>query len=72
MLLYYYIYIYTYICLCLVYILVGGMMSVFLMGCYNPTNKLWCTVTKVSGGHDDDTLKRLQTQLKMTKVNKVL
>lgn len=46
-------------------------MSVFLMGCYNPKSKNWCTVTKVSGGHDDETLKRLQTQLKMTKISKV-
>ncbi|KAF6021646.1 LIG3 [Bugula neritina] len=48
----------------------GGMMSVFLMGCYNPAAKRWCTVTKVSGGHDDETLKRLQTELKMTKISK--
>lgn len=47
------------------------MMSVFLMGCYNPASKRWCTVTKVSGGHDDDTLKKLQTELKMTKISKV-
>ena len=46
-------------------------MSVFLMGCYNPKSKNWCTGTKVSGGHDDETLKRLQTQLKMTKISKV-
>ncbi|XP_067951592.1 DNA ligase 3-like [Watersipora subatra] len=48
----------------------GGMMSVFLMGCYNPSTKRWCTVTKVSGGHDDETLKRLQSELKMTKISK--
>lgn len=46
-------------------------MSVFLMGCYDPNSKCWCTVTKVHGGHDDDTLKRLQTELKMTKISKV-
>jgi len=46
-------------------------MSVFLMGCYDPGSKCWCTVTKVHGGHDDDTLKRLQTELKMEKISKV-
>jgi hypothetical protein len=35
-------------------------MSVFLMGCYNPDNQKWCTVTKVHTGHDDKTLERLQ------------
>lgn len=46
-------------------------MSVFLMGCYDPACSSWCTVTKVHGGHDDDTLKKLQKQLKMTKISKV-
>ncbi|XP_044729556.1 DNA ligase 3 [Chrysoperla carnea] len=41
----------------------GGMMSVFLMGCYDPRTKKWCTVTKVHTGHDDATLERLQTEL---------
>lgn len=35
-------------------------MSVFLMGCYNPANQKWCTVTKVHTGHDDKTLAGLQ------------
>ncbi|NWS49354.1 DNLI3 ligase, partial [Probosciger aterrimus] len=39
----------------------GGMMSIFLMGCYDPKSEKWCTVTKCSGGHDDATLARLQT-----------
>lgn len=30
------------------------------MGCYDKTKKVWCTVTKVHGGHDDKTLERLQ------------
>ncbi|GBL73513.1 DNA ligase 3 [Araneus ventricosus] len=47
----------------------GGIMSVFLMGCYNPRTKKWCTVTKVPGG-DDDTLDKLQTSLKMIKISK--
>uniref|UniRef100_A0A8D8WGN6 DNA ligase n=1 Tax=Cacopsylla melanoneura TaxID=428564 RepID=A0A8D8WGN6_9HEMI len=48
----------------------GGMMSVFLMGCYDPDKKKWCTVTKVHGGHDDKTLERLQTELDMVKISK--
>lgn len=38
----------------------GGMMSIFLMGCWDPASRRWCTVTKVHGGHDDQTLERLQ------------
>ncbi|RZF40363.1 hypothetical protein LSTR_LSTR008793 [Laodelphax striatellus] len=48
----------------------GGMMSVFLMGCYDPRTKRWVTVTKVHGGHDDKTLERLQTELDMIKISK--
>ncbi|NXX76076.1 DNLI3 ligase, partial [Urocolius indicus] len=48
----------------------GGMMSIFLMGCYDPKSEKWCTVTKCSGGHDDATLARLQTQLDMVKISK--
>lgn len=48
----------------------GGMMSIFLMGCYNEAKKKWCTVTKVHGGHDDKTLERLQGELKMIKISK--
>lgn len=40
----------------------GGMMSIFLMGCYNKAKQVWCTVTKVHGGHDDKTLERLQVK----------
>lgn len=53
-------------CLC-----AGGMMSIFLMGCYDPKSEKWCTVTKCSGGHDDATLARLQTELDMVKISKV-
>lgn len=42
------------------YYFLGGMMSVFLMGCYDPNRRIWCTVTKVHTGHDDKTLERLQ------------
>ncbi|XP_027754396.1 DNA ligase 3 [Empidonax traillii] len=48
----------------------GGMMSIFLMGCYDPESEKWCTVTKCSGGHDDATLARLQTELDMVKISK--
>ncbi|XP_053605193.1 DNA ligase 3 [Plodia interpunctella] len=41
----------------------GGMMSVFLMGCYDARRKKWLTVTKVHTGHDDNTLDRLQKEL---------
>lgn len=37
----------------------GGMLSVFLMGCFDEKSKLWKTVTKVSG-FDDKTMKDLQ------------
>ncbi|KAG5892484.1 hypothetical protein JTB14_015394 [Gonioctena quinquepunctata] len=47
----------------------GGMMSVFLMGCYNPKNGKFCTVTKVHTGHDDKTLERLQEELDMIKIS---
>lgn len=40
----------------------GGMLSVFLMGCFDEENKLWKTVTKVSG-FDDKTMKELQVFL---------
>nr|XP_033777678.1 DNA ligase 3 isoform X1 [Geotrypetes seraphini]XP_033777679.1 DNA ligase 3 isoform X1 [Geotrypetes seraphini] len=48
----------------------GGMMSVFLMGCYDPSNQKWCTVTKCSGGFDDATLARLQKELDVLKISK--
>lgn len=45
-------------------------MSSFLMGCYDPTTKKWCTVTKCSGGYDDATLARLQKELDVIKIGK--
>ncbi|XP_046390611.1 DNA ligase 3 [Ischnura elegans] len=48
----------------------GGMMSIFLMGCWDPKKKKFCTVTKVHGGHDDKTLEKLQTELQMIKISK--
>uniref|UniRef100_A0A672QRJ6 DNA ligase n=1 Tax=Sinocyclocheilus grahami TaxID=75366 RepID=A0A672QRJ6_SINGR len=48
----------------------GGIMSSFLMGCYDPESKKWCTVTKCSGGYDDATLARLQKELDIIKIGK--
>uniref|UniRef100_A0A7N6FGS5 DNA ligase n=1 Tax=Anabas testudineus TaxID=64144 RepID=A0A7N6FGS5_ANATE len=48
----------------------GGIMSSFLMGCYDPDSKKWCTVTKCSGGYDDATLARLQKELDVIKISK--
>lgn len=46
-------------------------MSSFLMGCYDPESRKWCTVTKCSGGYDDATLARLQKELDVIKIGKV-
>uniref|UniRef100_A0A8C1PSZ6 DNA ligase n=1 Tax=Cyprinus carpio TaxID=7962 RepID=A0A8C1PSZ6_CYPCA len=48
----------------------GGIMSSFLMGCYDPESRKWCTVTKCSGGYDDATLARLQKELDVIKIGK--
>ncbi|XP_068567763.1 DNA ligase 3 [Cebidichthys violaceus] len=48
----------------------GGIMSSFLMGCYDPHSRKWCTVTKCSGGYDDATLARLQKELDVIKISK--
>ncbi|XP_066551873.1 DNA ligase 3 [Amia ocellicauda] len=48
----------------------GGTMSIFLMGCYDPALKKWCTVTKCSGGYDDAMLARLQKELDVVKISK--
>uniref|UniRef100_A0A8C5QM37 DNA ligase n=2 Tax=Leptobrachium leishanense TaxID=445787 RepID=A0A8C5QM37_9ANUR len=48
----------------------GGLMSIFLMGCYDPQIQKWCTVTKCSSGYDDATLARLQKELDMVKISK--
>ena len=54
----------------LIFLLSGGLMSVFLTGVYDPMIKKWCTVSKVGNGFDDKTLDRLQTELDMIKINK--
>lgn len=38
----------------------GGMLSIFLMGCYDKISKLWKTVTKVHSGLDDKTMDDLK------------
>ncbi|EFN89653.1 DNA ligase 3 [Harpegnathos saltator] len=48
----------------------GGMMSIFLMGCYDEKSDKWLTVTKVHTGHDDATLAALQNELDMVKIGK--
>ncbi|KAM9729607.1 DNA ligase 3 [Menidia menidia] len=48
----------------------GGIMSSFLMGCYDPDSNKWCTVTKCSGGYDDALLARLQKELDVVKISK--
>ncbi|XP_024939791.1 DNA ligase 3 isoform X2 [Cephus cinctus] len=48
----------------------GGMMSIFLMGCYDEERDCWLTVTKVHTGHDDATLAQLQSELDMVKISK--
>ncbi|XP_077279492.1 DNA ligase 3 isoform X2 [Temnothorax americanus] len=48
----------------------GGILSVFLMGCYDERRGKWLTVTKVHTGHDDATLALLQDQLDMVKIGK--
>jgi len=41
----------------------GGLMSSFLLGCYDHMGDKWCTVTKCAMGFDDATLERLQGEL---------
>ncbi|CAF3243885.1 unnamed protein product [Rotaria socialis] len=50
----------------------GGLMSVFLLGCYDPKTDQWCTVAKCGNGFDDATLEKLQADLKfnMNKISK--
>ena len=49
----------------------GGMMSIFLMGVYDPATYQWCTVTKCGIGFDDKTLEQLQKDIKVDKISKV-
>ncbi|CAF4380350.1 unnamed protein product, partial [Didymodactylos carnosus] len=42
----------------------GGLMSVFLLGCYDQTKQQWCTVCKCGNGFDDAKIDQLQKELK--------
>ncbi|CAG0896318.1 unnamed protein product [Darwinula stevensoni] len=44
-------------------VVLGGLMSIFLMGTYDSKAKNWKTVTKVHTGIDDQTLAKLQKEL---------
>ncbi|XP_065178433.1 DNA ligase 3-like [Sycon ciliatum] len=48
----------------------GGLMSVFLMGCWDPATSKWKTVCKVGNGFDDAKIAKLQKELKMTAIHK--
>ena len=41
----------------------GGLVSVWLMGCYDQRTQQWCTVTKVGNGFDDERIASLQKEL---------
>ncbi|KAL5968856.1 DNA ligase 3, partial [Taenia solium] len=47
----------------------GGLMSVYLMGAYDPATEKFCTVTKVGSGFKDDALLRLHIG-QMIKISK--
>ena len=52
-------------------LLAGGLMSIFLMGVYDPKTDKWCTVSKCGSGFDDKTLDKLQKDFDMIKISKV-
>lgn len=41
----------------------GGMLSIFLMGCFDETQNMWKTVTKVHTGLDDAALEKVQVSV---------
>ncbi|AYP74252.1 DNA ligase [Fowlpox virus] len=48
----------------------SGLLSSFLMGCYDEVTNKWCTVTKCSGGHTDAELKEIQTSIRVVPFDK--
>lgn len=48
----------------------GGLMSIFLMGVWDPDTRRWCTVARCGNGHEDKTIEKLNKELKMTKISK--
>jgi len=47
-------------------------MSIFLMGVYDPSTFRWCTVTKCGNGLDDKMINRLQRELDVRKISRVI
>ena len=41
----------------------GGLVSVWLMGCYDTVARRWCTVTKVGNRFNDDRVASLQKEM---------
>lgn len=41
----------------------GGMLSIFLMGCFDEAGNVWKTVTKVHTGLDDAAMEKLQVNV---------
>ncbi len=41
----------------------GGIMSIFLMGCYDESSKKWCTVTKVHTGKGYTAIKKVHVRV---------
>ncbi|KAI3389664.1 hypothetical protein SNEBB_001377 [Seison nebaliae] len=50
----------------------GGLMSTFLMGCFDNTNKRWLTVTKCANGFTDSEIVSLQKTLQVKKISQDL
>ncbi|XP_035828474.1 DNA ligase 3 isoform X2 [Aplysia californica] len=48
----------------------GGIMSIFLMGVYDPDAGRWVTVSKCGSGLDDKMLETLNKELDMVKISK--
>ncbi|ARF02666.1 SWPV1-052 [Shearwaterpox virus] len=48
----------------------SGLLSSFLMGCYDKETGKWCTVTKCSGGHTDAELKEICKSIKVVPFDK--
>ncbi|KAF5401456.1 hypothetical protein PHET_05262 [Paragonimus heterotremus] len=51
-------------------LLKAGLMSVFLMGAYDPAKKQFVTVTKCGNGFTDEMLQNLQKTLKVKRITK--
>jgi DNA ligase-3 len=47
----------------------GGLISTFLMACYDENSAQWKTVCKVGNGLDDNTLRKLQNAFDLVKIS---